>query len=187
MNDQVFDEMESDRLRLRRILSEDLPNIYKGLSDPKVIKFYGVSYDTLEKTKEQMTWFEDIYKMETGIWWAVVSKETGKFYGGVGFNDWDHKHKRAEIGVWLLPEFWGKGFMTEVMTVAMGYGFNKMKLHRIEAYVRIENTACKGGLKKLNFTYEGTIRDGEIKDDEFISYETHSILKHEYKPFNSMV
>lgn len=182
-----MNDLQSERLRIRKIVDSDIENIFRGLSDPNVYQYYAVSYDTLEKTKEQMAWYKNLEETKTGIWWAITSKEDGQFYGGIGYNDWNHEHRKAEIGIWLIPQYWGKGIMTESMNLVLKHGFEKMNLHRVEAYVRIENMACKKALKKLNFKFEGTTRDGEIKDDKFISYETHSILKHECKYDSDLV
>jgi ribosomal-protein-alanine N-acetyltransferase len=51
--------IKTDRLLLRAIGESDLVNIYKGLSHSEVIKHYGISFETLEATKEQMNWFAD--------------------------------------------------------------------------------------------------------------------------------
>ena len=39
---------------LRDILASDLEPIFLGLSHPEVIKYYGISYSSLEETKTQM-------------------------------------------------------------------------------------------------------------------------------------
>lgn len=171
--------MNTSRLKLRPVVLSDLDNIFLGLSDPLVIKYYGVSYETKEKTKEQMQWYENLVKEKKGIWWAIENIDSHEFYGAIGYNDWDHTHRKAEIGVWFLPKYWGRGFMKEAMEITLKYGFETMNLHRVEAYVREENTVCKKGLNKLNFTREGIFREAELLKDEFISYEIFSILKHE--------
>ena len=79
--------MKTDRIYLRKIKPSDLENVFKGLSHPDVIKYYGISFKTLEATKEKMTWFADLEKNETGIWWAVCSKKDNRFLGAGGFND----------------------------------------------------------------------------------------------------
>lgn len=102
-----FPSLNTKRLILRQINSTDIQNIYKGLSDPEVIKYYGISFDSLEATEEQMTWYRNLEKNETGIWWAICSLDNKTFYGAGGFNNVSKEHKKAEIGFWLLPEFWG--------------------------------------------------------------------------------
>ncbi len=61
----------TQRLILRSIQDSDLQNIYRGLSNPKVIKHYGVSFSSLEKTKEQMDWYRQLQENETGMWFAM--------------------------------------------------------------------------------------------------------------------
>jgi len=160
-------------------VTADHENIFLGLSDPLVVKYYGVSYENQENAQEQMHWYENLEKDNKGIWWVIEGIHNKLFYGAIGYNDWDQINRKAEIGVWFLPKYWGQGFMNEAMKITLNYGFDKMNLHRIEAYVRIENTACKKGLKKLNFTYKRIVREAEIMNNKFISYETFSILKNE--------
>lgn len=172
--------METQRFEIREIQDSDIENIYKGLSDPQVIAFYGVSFNTLEETKEQMVWYADLKKNKTGIWWGIYSKATGDFYGAGGYNDVDSKNKKAEIGFWLLPEYWGQGTMTEVMPVLFKYGFNELGLNRIEGFVDSENIKCKKALSKINFQYEGTMREAEYEDGKFLDIDIYAKIKPKY-------
>lgn len=171
----MFPILETERITLRQFTDADLPNVFRGLSHPDVIKHYGISFDSLEATKEQMTWFADHEKNGTGIWWAVCTKD-GTFLGAGGLNDLIKKDRKAEIGFWLLPESWGKGYMSEAMPLILDYAFNTMGLHRIEGFVESHNTNCKKAIEKLQFTLEGTMKDCEFKDGEFISVDIYAKL-----------
>ncbi|TLX74723.1 GNAT family N-acetyltransferase [Labilibacter sediminis] len=172
----TFPILITDRFVLRQFNRADLENVFKGLSHPDVIKYYGISFDTLEATKEQLTWFKNLEENETGIWWAICKKEDQTFIGAGGFNDWEKDNRKAEIGFWLLPENWGNGIMKEVMPVICSYGFKTLKLHRIEGYVDSENINCKNGLKKLDFDYEGTMKDCEVKNGKYLSIDIYSAI-----------
>lgn len=165
--------MNTNRLLLRKIVQSDIDNIYRGLSDPMVIKYYGVSFTSVEATKEQMTW----YKEPEQCWWAIYSADGQVFYGAGGLNDLSEEHKKAEIGFWLLPEFWGKGIMKEAMPLICNYGFEKLGLHRIEGFVESSNQNCKRAMAKLDFEYEGTMRECEVKNGEYISVDIYSKLQ----------
>ncbi len=169
-----FPEIKSEGLLLRQFTQNDLDNVYKGLSDPDVIRYYGVSFKSKEETREQMQWFTDLEKNGTGIWWAVCSSDNTIFYGAGGLNNLNKEHKKAEIGFWLLPRFWGKGFMMEGMKLIMDYAFNKLDLHRIEGFVESRNSNCIKVMRKLGFEMEGTMKDCEIKNGEFISLKIYS-------------
>ena len=172
-----FPIIKTERLLLRQFIASDLENVYKGLSDPEIIKYYGVSYKTLEETKAQMQFFVDLEKEGTGIWWAVCSLDNKTFYGAGGLNSLNKVHKKAEIGFWLLTEFWGQGIMTEVMPIICNYGFDNLELHRIEGLVETDNLTCKKAMKKLDFKLEGTMKDCEVKNGKFISLEIYAKFK----------
>lgn len=161
---------------LRQFTEGDLEHVFKGLSHPDIIRYYGVSYDSLEATKEQMAWFAGLEQTGTGIWWAVCSADNTTFYGAGGLNDLKQQHRKAEIGFWLFPEFWGKGIMTEAMPLICNYGFNMLGLHRIEGLVETGNTNCKKAMAKLDFVHEGTMKDCEIKNGKFISLDIYAKL-----------
>lgn len=88
-----FPIIKTNRLLLRRITESDLENIYLGLSNPDVIKYYGISFDSLEASKEQLKWFSDLELKKTGIWWAICSLDNRTFFGAGGLNDLSLKEK----------------------------------------------------------------------------------------------
>ncbi|WP_378188278.1 GNAT family N-acetyltransferase [Aquimarina sp. W85] len=169
--------MKTDRFFLREIEPNDHENVFIGLSDPAIVKYYGVNFDSLEATEEQMLWFKNLKKNNKGIWWAICDISTQKFLGAGGLNDIHSEHKKAEVGLWLLKENWGQGIMAAVMPLILNYAFDKLLLHRIEGHVDSQNIKCKRALKKLDFKYEGTMIDSEIKNDRFVSIDIYAFLK----------
>ncbi|MBC8882908.1 GNAT family N-acetyltransferase [Flavobacterium piscinae] len=169
--------IKTERILLRHIVENDIENIFKGLSHPDVIKYYGVNFQSLEATKEQMDWFAGLEKEETGIWFAVCSLDNQTFYGAGGLNNLSKEHKKAEIGFWLLPNYWGLGIMQEAMPLICNYGFEKLGLHRIEGIVETENKNCKNAMAKLDFRHEGTMTDCEMKNGKFISLDIYAKIK----------
>ncbi len=168
--------LNTERLTLRSFTENDLDNVFKGLSNPDIIKYYGISFETKESAKEQMKWFADHERNKTGAWWAICLKDSGAFIGAGGLNDIEQEHKKAEFGFWLLPEYWGNGFMGEAIPAILNHGFNTLNLHRIEGFVESQNTNCKKALDKLNFTFEGTMRNAEVKNGHHIDIEIYSKL-----------
>ncbi len=173
---EAFPTIKTERLLLRQFTDNDLENVFIGLSDPNVIRYYGVSYKTLEDTKLQMKFFADLEQNDTGIWWAVCPANNQTFYGAIGLNNLMKQHKKAEIGFWLLPDFWGTGIMSEAIRLVCDYGFSQLGLHRIEAFVETKNINSKNIMEKMQFTNEGTMKDAEIKNAEFISLDLYAKL-----------
>ena len=149
---KAFTIIKTDRLLLRQFINTDIENVFKGLSHPEIIKYYGVSYNMLEATKEQMKFFADLEKNQTGIWQAVCSLDNSQFYGAFGLNGLTKEHKKDEIGFWLISDYWGKGIMPESIPLICNYGFDKLGLHRIEGIVETENENCKKIMTKLDWS-----------------------------------
>jgi ribosomal-protein-alanine N-acetyltransferase len=91
--------------------------------------------------------------------WGIERLDTCELIGTVGFNLWNQKHKRAEIGYELHPQHWGQGYASEAAAAVMAYGFNNLQLIRIGAVVFLENQASQHVLEKLGFQKEGVLKN----------------------------
>lgn len=173
----MFPELYTPRLHLRQIRAEDQPYIFEGLSHPAVIRYYGVSYESLEETKEQMHWYRNLEKSESGIWWAICRKGEQKLVGACGFNEWHREHRRIELGYWLLPAYWQQGIMSEALPAILEYAFTQLNIHRVEAIVESGNEGSKKLLLKHGFAFEGTHKECEIKNGRFISLDYFASIR----------
>jgi [ribosomal protein S5]-alanine N-acetyltransferase len=173
----MFPELTTQRFLLQEITAADQPFIFEGLSHPDVIPFYGVSYDSLEATAAQIEFYETIWREKSGCWWKIVDKESGLPVGACGINYYSAQHQKAEIGYWLLPTYWRKGIMPEVIPVMVRHLFATWQLHRLEAVIEDGNEASCKLSEKLGFRLEGKLRDAEIKNGKPISLLMYSLLK----------
>ena len=164
-----MNNLQTTRLILRPFVQEDLPKVFEGLSHPQVIAHYGISYESLEKTQEQMDWFKSIEEKETGLWRAIIRKDDFEFLGAIGINNRNIEHKNAELGYWLLPHFWRQGYLLEAGLYFCDKIFKHYDLHRLEAQVETENRSSIKTIEALGFRYEGTKRDCELKNYNWIS------------------
>ncbi|MBV7582974.1 GNAT family N-acetyltransferase [Pseudomonas sp. PDM33] len=172
-----FPELHGERFRLRAFTDADQPAVFRALSHPEVIRYYGVSYATVEATREQMEWFERLHREGSGIWWAICRPEAPEeVVGGCGFNKWLPAHRRLSLGYWLLPEHWGQGVMSECLPLICRHAFRDMNVHRIEAEVEPENLASGRLLLRQGFTLEGRRRECEVKDGAFLSLDYYGLL-----------
>jgi [ribosomal protein S5]-alanine N-acetyltransferase len=172
----MFPQLSTDRFLLQQILPPDQAFIFKGLSHPDVIPYYGVHYDSFEATASQMEWYEKIWTEKTGCWWKIADKQTNEPMGACGMNYYNATHEKAEIGYWLLPEYWKQGVMSEVWPVVLDHLFSNWKLHRLEAVVEEGNASSMKLSEKLGFKYEGTLRESEIKNGKRLNLLMFSLL-----------
>jgi len=59
--------------------------------------------------------------------------------------------------VWykIHPDFWNKGFATEGLKAVIDFGFETLKLHRIEAGCAVDNIGSLKVLEKAGMLQEG--------------------------------
>ena len=172
----VFPVLYTNRLVLRQIIPDDQMHLYLGLSNQRVIKYYGVEYHRYHDTAEQLRWYQELYVNKTGLWWALSTPDNSSLMGTCGIYNWQEQHRKAEIGFWLLPEYWQKGLMAEALRAIITYVSEELKVHRLEAYVETPNKASGNLLERLGFVKEGTLQDCEIKKGDFISLNVYARL-----------
>lgn len=177
----MFPAIETERLLLHEIISEDQQFIFEGLSHPEVIRYYGVSYQTYEATAAQMNWYQVMLKQGSGVAWKIVNRLSGEKMGVMAVYFYKPEHRKAELGFWLLPQFWNKGYALEALQAVKEYWFQQKGLHRLEAFVEEGNEGSSKLLTKAGFQYEGTMRDCEVKQGRYLSLRIYALLAGECK------
>lgn len=66
--------------------------------------------------------------------------------------------RRAGLGYWVAPSHRGRGYATEAARAMCRTGFDRLGLHRIEAWVLARNRASIRVLEKAGLRKEGTLR-----------------------------
>ncbi|QED49076.1 GNAT family N-acetyltransferase [Cytobacillus dafuensis] len=173
-----FPELETEKVILRKLQMSDAPRMFSYFSKDEVTKFYDL--DTFTSEKQASDLIERLlnrYNERKQIRWAIVLKETGLFIGTCGFHAIEEEHWKAEIGYELHPDNWGQGIMTEVIGAVIQYGFNEMKLNRIEAFYDPKNISSGRVLEKNGFVYEGLLKKRFFEKGKFVDAAISAIIK----------
>lgn len=87
--------------------------------------------------------------------WIFLQEQPDRVIGTVSFHYLIHEpFHTCQIGYKFDPEYWHKGYATEALQMAIDIASGFLNLHRIEAYVRPDNTASIRLLEKLHFERE---------------------------------
>ena len=87
--------------------------------------------------------------------------------GAVELDHIEEKHM-AEIGYWLGKRYWNKGIMTQAVKLVTKFGFEKLKLRRIYAYIFSFNKSSVRVLEKNGYKSEGILRKNSKKDNKLL-------------------
>ena len=182
INFHPFQNLETERLFLRRLNVDDVNEVLELRSNPESMKYVP---RPLLKTKEDalahIALIEDKVVNNIGINWAITLKENPKMIGIIGHYKIKPENYRAEIGYMILPEYYGKGIVTEAIKVIVQYGFEQMKLHSIEALIDPANTASEKVLQKNGFVKEAHLLENEYYEGKFLDTVIYSLLKRNFK------
>lgn len=177
INFSEFPELETERLKFRRADLNDVNELFALRSDPNIMKYIPRPIATsLEEASEHFKMMDEKISNNEMINWAITQKDDPKMIGTIGYFRIKPEHYRAEIGYMLLPDFHGKGYITEAITEVVNYGFTTMGLHSIEAVIDPDNLASAKALEKCNFVKEAHLRENEFYNGQFIDTVIYSKL-----------
>ena len=174
----MFQQLETDRLLLRELTYDDAEALFACFSSAEVMRFYGSEpMHSLMQAENLIELFSKRYEEKTAIRWGIERKGKSGIIGTIGFNSWNPKNKRAEIGYELHPDHWRRGYVSEALAAVLFYGFEALDLNRVGAVVFPENEASNRLLQKAGFEREGLLKEyicqNGIAHDTFV----YSLLK----------
>lgn len=182
INFHPFKNLETDRLLLRRLNVNDVNEVLELRGNPETMKFIPRPLaKSKEDALEHIALIEEKIVNNIGINWAITLKDNPKLIGIIGHYKIQPENYRAEIGYMILPEYHGKGIVTEAIKVVVNYGFEDMQLHSIEAIIDPENRASERVLQKSGFVKEAHILENEFYDGKFLDTVIYSLLKRNFK------
>lgn len=163
--------LETERLILRPLETRDAPGLLALYSMPEVTAYIDVP--TMTQPADAEGWIARLTEMQrsgSGLRWGAFDRESGDLIGTCGFHHWDAARFRAEMSYDLSPRYWGQGYMREALQAVLAFGFEQMRLHRVEAMVDPDDTRSQNLLYGLGFKMEGILRDhdyirGRFQDD----------------------
>jgi len=186
MNYHVFDfshfpTIETERLFLREISPEDVNALLRHFGNAEVVKFIGMQpIKTIDQANEWLRWMGGFFAAKEGLRWGIIRKEDNLFVGSAGLHRWNREAHFAQIGCDIAYPFWGNAYGQEAMRHIIEFGWEHMKLNRIEADVVQGNHRSDHVLQKLGFRQEGVLRQRILKGGKYYDIHVHGLLRCDY-------
>ena len=111
----------------------------------------------LDSVREYSRRVEEAMAVGTTSQYVVLTRAYS-LVGRVGLMEIDTAARCAELGYMLRTDFEGQGLMTEAAHKLASHAFGLGGLHRLSAYVDVENVGSQRVLSRLGFRHEGTLR-----------------------------
>lgn len=177
LNFECFPIIQTERLLLRQVEISDAKEIFILRSDERIIKY--LDRPPAKSVEDALIFIEKTRELElskNGINWAITLKEDPTLIGTICYWNILKEHYRAEIGYSLLPHYQGTGIMQEALSAVLIFGFEKMKLHSIEANVNPENKPSIKLLERNKFRKEAHFKENYYYNGKFLDTVIYSLL-----------
>lgn len=164
--------IETGRLRLRTLHETDAKRLFTIFSNADVLRHYGMEpHKSVEQTEQMLAGMIEGTKDGSVIRFGIVKTDTSELIGTIGFHNFALRHRRAEVGYEIHPDYWRNGYATEALQAALTYAFS-LDIERIGAIVYIENIASQRMLERNGFLREGLLRQymrqGDVACDVYM-------------------
>jgi ribosomal-protein-alanine N-acetyltransferase len=142
--------LTTERLILRQLSDDDAPTIFFLRSDETVNKFiHRARVKHIDEAFEFIHKMNKVFEDNIAIDWAIVLKENDVMIGRVCLWNFSAGRTVAELGYEMDTGYQGNGYMQEAIQSVIDYAFNKISVHKIEAYTSFENARSIKLLQKI--------------------------------------
>jgi len=179
-------EINTERLILRPIKSEDAKAIFDYRSDPIANKYQGWIPKTIDEARDFVTnrVASEMDLVNTWFQFVLIEKDSNKLIGDVGIHFFDANKKQVGIGYTLDKNYQGKGYMTEALIALINYLFIDLDKHRITASIDPDNVKSIKLVEKLGFRKEGHFKKSFLANGQWVDDLVFAILKEEWLELN---
>lgn len=171
--------LAADRITLRRV-------------DPK---YYKVAFEVIEENREYLDeflpWVEGLKSVEDELksleliyqrWteykifdYMIFLNSNNTYIGNIGGHHIEWNNKLIEYGYWVAKNYQGNGYITEAAG-AIEQEFFRLGFHRLEIRCSDFNIKSSKIPERLNYTFEGLLRENQIFQGKFRNTKVYSKL-----------
>ena len=148
-------KIETQRLVLRKVELTDTENIYKILSNEKVIS--NLNMDIHKSIEDTHKLLEDYFRgLEEKVKfpYAILNKDTSEFIGVFLIKLDLYDEDCFEFTIYLDEKYWGNGIYTEVLPYMITVAFEDVKTGNFRGFAMEKNKASIRVLEKCGFELE---------------------------------
>jgi ribosomal-protein-serine acetyltransferase len=173
-------ELRDGKIILRPYRSDDVKRLYEAVRESikelsPWLPFAHEGYSI----KESRDWIKKRprdWKKGTVYDFAIFNASDGVFLGGCGLNAVDRINRCANLGYWVRTSQRGKGVATAATILLAKWGFEALKLVRIEVLVATGNERSLRVAEKAGARREGILRNRLNIHDTFHDAVMHSLI-----------
>jgi len=165
-----------------------------------VDKLYTAARESINEVYRWLPWCHPLYSIKDSKNWVrsrqkvwdsgkeysfvIEDVENGKFLGGAGINEINRVHRFGNLGYWIRTGETGRGVATAATRMTALFGFEQLKLERIEIIVATGNEASQHVAEKAGAKREGILRKRLLINETYHDAVVFSFIPDDIKKMN---
>ncbi|MFO7944810.1 MAG: GNAT family N-acetyltransferase [Anaerolineales bacterium] len=155
--------LDTQRLHLRSMVSDDLDELLNIFGDPRVM----ASFNEPPFTRQQMQGWLDRNLAHQERWgyglFAVILKAEEVLIGDCGLEHMDLEGEEVtELGYDICSAYWNQGYATEAARAVRDFAFQSLDLPKLVSLIRVGNQASKRVAEKTGMHFVDVIERYDI-------------------------
>lgn len=143
--------IETLRLLLRPPRLADVPALFEFLGDAEAMRHTRV-HASLRACRRHVAVHERRRRRDGCAPWTITTKADGRVVGWGGlYDDPFHPGWGVEVGYFLRPSAWGRGYASETVAAALAVADRALRLARVRAFAHPGNAGSRRVLEKAGF------------------------------------
>jgi len=188
--------IDGDGIECRAVEREDVPFLQRWANHPEVRRYLGVRWRPYSEEEYEAQVYERYDTNEDGITVLVCPTDPAEHdidagdtddgdapppVGSVQLYPIQDQQGWANVAYWVAPPAQGNGYATRATSLVVDYAFEQLGLHRVSATALAPNEGSLRVLEKLGFIHEGTKREVDWVDDEYVDERIYGLLREEWQ------
>lgn len=175
--------LETDRLLLRPMRMSDARDLFAYARDPEVSRHVlWEPHQSISDSRQMLRAVRWQYHRGLPSSFAIALRESGRMIGTIGFMWINTEYRSAEVGYSLARSYWNQGLMTEALKKVLSFGFDTLRLNRIEAQHETDNPASGRVMARCGMRYEGTMRQRIVNKGRYADVAVYAMLRSDPRP-----
>jgi RimJ/RimL family protein N-acetyltransferase len=140
---------------------------------------------SIEESREWLAARSEVHEQSTDFGFRISDVRSDRQLGGVGLGHFN-PHRAANLGYWVRTSATGRGVATRATRLLARFGFEELKLVRIEIVAAVGNLASQRVAEKVGAVREGVMRKGLLIRDVAHDAVLTSLVEEDMKSWQEM-
>lgn len=184
MQISVPERLDDGHVALRPMRPEDAgPYAASFREDPALGRLLGIEVDPDEESvRERIEAQPPSGRERRVVQLAIADAATDAFWGEVLVHSLDLRHRRGEVGFWVVAGQRGHGVGSRAVALTVSWLFDELDLLRVEMTTTTDNKVVPALARRLGFTQEGVLRSRNVERGQRVDLVWFGLLREEWPP-----